>query len=131
MTTFESRQISEELDVIAPDGSEIRLVSVAMAAVSMVHCTLKPGGTTKAVHHVTVAETWLCISGEGRLWRSRDGVQETVDLVPGTGASIATGTRFQFTNDGSTPLEIVIATVPAWPGDDEAIECEGAWYPNV
>jgi mannose-6-phosphate isomerase-like protein (cupin superfamily) len=131
MTTFESRQISEVPDDIAPDGSEIRLVSVEMAGASMVHCTLKAGGTTRAVHHRSVSETWLCISGEGRLWRSQDGVRETVNLSPGTGASIASGTRFQFTNDGTTPLEIVIATFPPWPGEGEAIHVEGEWYPNV
>ena len=128
---FESRQLSLEPDVIAPDGSEIRLVSVAMSGASMVHCTLKPGQITQAVQHKTVAEAWLCISGNGRLWRSRGEDQETIDLTPGTGASIAVGTRFQFRNDGDTSLEIVIATFPPWPGEAEAIPCEGEWAPNV
>ncbi len=131
MTQFESRQLSATPDVIAPDGSEIRLASVALERASMVHCTLPPGAITRAVHHRTVQEAWLCISGAGRLWRSHDGIEETIDLIPGVGTSIATGTRFQFRNDGATPLEIVIATIPPWPGDEEAVPCEGAWPPKV
>ena len=128
---FESRQLSEEPDVIAPDGSEIRLVSEAMPGASMVHCTLKPGAVTRAVHHRTVDEAWLCISGKGRLWRSDGGIQDTLELTPGTGASISVGTRFQFRNDGSGPLEIVIATFPPWPGEDEAVSCEGEWSSSI
>jgi mannose-6-phosphate isomerase-like protein (cupin superfamily) len=128
---FETRRLSTAPDDIAPDGSEIRLVSVVMAGGSMVHCTLKPGQITQAVQHRTVAEAWLCISGNGRLWRSRDEDQEMIDLTPGTGASIAAGTRFQFRNDGDTSLEIVIATFPPWPGEGEAIQREGAWTPSV
>lgn len=128
---FESRQLSTEPDTIAPDGSEIRLVSVAMSGASMVHCTLQPGSVTRAVHHRTVEEAWLCISGAGKLWRSEGGSQETVNLAPGTGTSISVGTRFQFRNDGSTPLEIVIATFPPWPGEDEAVPCEGEWTPSI
>ena len=131
MTMFETRELSTVPDDIAPDGSEIRLVSIVMAGGSMVHCTLKPGQITQAVKHRTVDEAWLCISGNGRLWRSRDADQETIDLTPGTGASIDAGTRFQFRNDGDTPLKIVIATFPPWPGEAEAILCEGEWAPNV
>ena len=128
---FETRTLPTAPDDIAPDGSEIRLVSVVMDGGSMVHCTLKPGQITKAVQHRTVAEAWLCISGSGRLWRSLDEDQETIDLTPGIGVSIAAGTRFQFRNDGEALLEIVIATFPPWPGEAEAIQCEGEWLPNV
>ena len=102
-----------------------------MAGASMVHCTLPPGAITRAVRHRTVSEAWFCVTGKGRLWRSAGGNDETIDLVPGTGASFAPGTRFQFRNDGETPLEIVIATFPPWPGDGEAVACEGAWTPDV
>jgi len=128
---FETRTLSTAPDDIGPDGSQIRLISVLMAGGSMVQCTLKPGQITQAVQHRTVAEAWLCISGNGRLWRSRDEDQETIYLTPGTGASILDGTRFQFRNDGDIPLEIVIATFPSWPGVSEAIQCEGKWGPNV
>ena len=131
MMPFESRRLATTPDVIAPDGSEIRLVSVAMSGASMVLCTLPPGAITRAVYHRTVDEAWLCITGKGRLWRSQDGIEETIDLVPGAGMSLARGTRFQFRNDGTTPLEIVIATVPPWPGSEEAVCCEGAWTPKV
>ena len=131
MTSFESRQLSAEPDVIAPDGSEIRLVSVAMAGTSMVHCTLPPGAITRPVYHRTVEEAWLCIGGKGKLWRSQDGCEETIELGPGAAAGIAVGTRFQFRNDGAMPLEIVIVTTPPWPGDEEAVSCDGAWTPKV
>jgi mannose-6-phosphate isomerase-like protein (cupin superfamily) len=78
MSTFESITLSP-----APDGSGIRPVSVAMTEGNMVHCTLKPGEITKAVQHRTVAETWLCISCAGRLWRSRDGPRKRSFSYPG------------------------------------------------
>ena len=130
MQRMQTLTVAERYDVLAPDSSEIRLL-VSTDRGSMVHCTLKPGQITKAVKHRTVDEAWFCISGNGRLWRSRDEGQETIDLTPGTGAGIAAGTRFQFRNDGDAPLEIVIATFPPWPSETEAIECEGAWEPNV
>lgn len=131
MMQFGSRQLSIAPDLITPDGSEIPLISVAIPGASMVHCTLPPGAITRAVRHRTVAEAWFCSAGEGRLWRSGDGIGETIDLAPGIGASFGPGTRFQFRNDGTTPLEIVIATVPPWPGNEEAMLCEGAWPPKI
>ena len=43
--------------------------------------------------------------------------------------SLPLGTRFQFRTTGSQPLEVVITTLPPWPGDDEAIPVEGRWTP--
>jgi hypothetical protein len=40
---FETRTLSTAPDDTAPEGSEIRLISVVMAGGSMVQCTLKPG----------------------------------------------------------------------------------------
>ncbi len=41
-------------DVIAPDGSEIRLLESPLAESSMVHALLHPGSVTQAVRHLTV-----------------------------------------------------------------------------
>ena len=128
---FQTRTLSTVPDDSARDRPQMRLVSGMMVGGSTVPCTQQPVQITLSVQHRTVAEAWLCISGNGRLWRSRDEDQETIYLTPGTGASILDGTRFQFRNDGDIPLEIVIATFPSWPGVSEAIQCEGEWAPNV
>lgn len=135
---FESKHLSRDPDVIAPDGSEIRLLattsSVTAEAVtggSMVHCTLPPGKITKPVHHRTVQENWYCIAGSGTLWRSFESSEDLLPLTPGVSCSIAIGTCFQFRSDGDVPLEIVIATMPPWPGEDEAEECAGHWAPSL
>ena len=129
--SFEHRDLPEEPDVIAPDGSEIRLLSVDAKRGSMVHCRLSPGKTTKPVRHLTVEEMWHCVGGSGALWRSFEGTEEVLELKSGVSCSIATGTCFQFRSHGPDPLEIVIATMPPWPGDDEAVLCEGKWEPSL
>ena len=98
--------------------------------VSMILCTLPPGAVTRPVRHRTVEELWYCVRGRGRLWRSLDGREETVSLEQGVSTSIPTGAAFQFRCDGDDePLEIVIVTMPPWPGDDEAVPVEGRWAP--
>ena len=128
---FEHRRLPAEPDAIAPDGSEIRLLSVVMSGGSMVHCRLQPGQVTRAVRHRTVEEMWHCVGGRGMLWRTFDGEGEVIDLSPGVSCSIPTGACFQFRSDGPEPLEIVIATVPPWPGEDEAAPCDGLWEPTL
>jgi hypothetical protein len=41
--------------------------------------------------------------------------------------NIPLGTRFQFRNTGAEPLCFIIATLPPWPGEDEAITQVGHW----
>jgi mannose-6-phosphate isomerase-like protein (cupin superfamily) len=116
-------------DVLAPDGAEIRvLVSVPRA--SMVHCSLAPGRVTRAVQHRTVEEVWYCVSGTGQLWRKSAEAEEVVDLEPGVALSIPLGTAFQFRATGARPPEVVITTIPPWPGADEAIPVAGVWEPT-
>jgi mannose-6-phosphate isomerase-like protein (cupin superfamily) len=102
-----------------------------MSGGSMVHCRLHPGNVTRAVRHRTVEEMWHCVGGLGMLWRSFDGEAEVIELRPGVSCSIPTGACFQFKSDGEEPLEIIIATMPPWPGEDEATPCEGLWEPTV
>jgi len=117
---------------VAPDGSAIRLLAT-LGGASMVHCTLQPGQTTLAVQHRSVEELWYCLGGRGELWRAasqRDAEdEEVVALEPGVGVSIPLGVRFQFRATGAEPLELVIATVPPWPGPDEAVPVAGRWQP--
>jgi mannose-6-phosphate isomerase-like protein (cupin superfamily) len=116
----------EAADTLAPDGSEIRLL-VALDRGSMVHCTLPPGGVSRAVRHRTVQELWCVVGGEGEVWR-RDGEREaTVAVAGGAALSIAAGTHFQFRTRGEAPLEVVIATMPPWPGPEEAERVPDHW----
>jgi hypothetical protein len=50
---FATRRLGEAYDVLAPDGSEIRLL-VSTAGCSMAHGTLPPGQVSKAIVHRTV-----------------------------------------------------------------------------
>jgi mannose-6-phosphate isomerase-like protein (cupin superfamily) len=97
----------------------------------MAHCRLAPGAVTRPVRHRTVDELWLCLSGAGQLWRGRDDVQEIVDLEPHVAVSIPVGVSFQFRAAGDQPLELVIVTMPPWPGQAEAVQVEGAWPPRI
>lgn len=128
---FESKRLPASPDVIAPDGSEIRLLSTSSSLGSMVHCRLASGQVTKPVQHRNVDEMWHCIGGKGTLWRSSENDEDILELAFGVSCSITTGTCFQFRSDGDIPLEIVIATMPPWPGDEEAILCDGPWEPTV
>ncbi|MDA1297465.1 MAG: hypothetical protein O3B04_05620 [Chloroflexi bacterium] len=113
---FESKHLPVEPDALAPDGSEIRLLSVATSGGSMVQCSLVPGKITRPVRHRSVEEMWHCVAGSGALWRSLEGREDLLALTPGVSCSISAGTCFQFRSDGDAPLEIVIATMPPWPG---------------
>lgn len=123
--------LPEHPDVIAPDGSEIRLLKLANEVSSMVHALLHPGTTTHAVHHLTVEESWICVAGEGELWRSNDAGESVLSLTECTTCEIPLGTTFQFRATGNKPLEIVITTTPPWPGDHEAVRVHGKWAPSV
>ena len=113
----------------APDGSEIRVL-VHAGGGSMVHCTLQPGQVTRPIRHQTVEELWFCVTGSGQVWRHSAEAHEVVDIKPGTALSIPVATDFQFRASGDVPLEIVITTMPPWPGDAEAIPVSGCWEPT-
>ncbi len=126
MFTWQSAVVPSNVTHLAPDGSEIREL-VQTERGSMVHCTLPAGGLTLAVRHQTVEEVWYCVAGDGELWRSADGDEETVALRPGMSATIPLGVNFQFRTNGSQPLELVIVTMPPWPGASEAVAVAGKW----
>jgi mannose-6-phosphate isomerase-like protein (cupin superfamily) len=65
------------------------------------------------------------------MWRRLGGREETVEVAAGTSVSIPVGTRFQFRSDSDEPLSAVGATMPPWPGEDEAYPVEGPWQAAV
>ena len=123
---WETRSVAGEYDTLAPDGSEIRLL-LQLRGGSLVHCSLPPGGVTRAVRHRSVEELWYFLSGAGQVWRKGEGAEEITDVRPGAALSIPLGIQFQFRTTGSKPLTFVITTMPPWPGPDEAVEVPGIW----
>jgi mannose-6-phosphate isomerase-like protein (cupin superfamily) len=112
--------------VIAPDGSEVRpLLEVGRGGLS--HCTLRPGGVSRAVRHKTIEEIWFFTEGRGEVWRRLGEREEVVPVAPGACLSIPTGAHFQFRNTGQDPLVFVIATMPPWPGEQEAARVADHW----
>ena len=127
--TWHTARVGAACDTLAPDGAEIRLL-VQVPRGSTVHCTLPPGEVTTAVRHRTVEEIWFCVGGHGQVWRQAGDIEESVDVQPGVALSIPLGTSFQFRAMGLEPLEIVITTMPPWPGPDEAVVVDGRWEPT-
>jgi mannose-6-phosphate isomerase-like protein (cupin superfamily) len=117
-------------DVIAADGSEVRVLCAAKLG-AMAMFTLAPGSVARAVAHRTVEEIWVVVRGSGRMWRKSVDGEEITELAGGVSISIPTGTHFQFRNDGKEPLEAVAVTMPPWPGDGEAYIVAGKWPPTV
>jgi mannose-6-phosphate isomerase-like protein (cupin superfamily) len=123
---FGTMRLPAGRDAVARDGSDVRVL-LRLPGGSMAHFELGPGRVSRAVAHRTVDEIWYVLRGEGEMWRSQSGRDETVALAPGTCLSIPVGTRFQFRSTGTAPLAAVAVTMPPWPGDDEAHEVPGAW----
>ena len=128
MRRFESGLVSEQYDVLAPDGSEIRLLHQVDGA-SVVHCALPVGAVSVPVKHRTVEEIWYFLAGQGQVWRSQGDREEVLDARAGVSLTIPLGTRFQFRNTGAVPLEFLIATTPPWPGEDEAVLLDAGRWP--
>jgi mannose-6-phosphate isomerase-like protein (cupin superfamily) len=123
---LQTRRLNKAADVIAPDGSEVRIL-VAATRGSMAHFTLPAGAVSKAIRHRTVEEIWYILAGRGRMWRALENAEEITELVPGLSLTIPTGTRFQFRCDGDEPLAAVGVTMPPWPGAEEAVFVTGPW----
>ena len=127
MPPFESNQVKTVYDVLAPDGSEIRLLH-QLGGGSVVHCRLPVGAVSIPVKHRTVEEIWYFLAGEGQVWRRQDERESVLDVRPGVSLTIPLGAQFQFRNTGDVPLEFVITTTPPWPGEDEAVLLDaGRW----
>lgn len=129
MSPFAMMTLPDLPTVLAPDGSEVRVL-LAAAGGSMAHFRLQPRQVAKAVRHRTVDEIWYVLDGHGALWRAWDGQAETVALSPGVCIAIPVGTTFQFRALDAEPLDILGVTMPPWPGAEEAEFVEGVWAPS-
>lgn len=126
MTRFETTNLPDRRDAIAPDGSAIRLLACGERG-SLVHCTLPPGATSLAVAHKTVEEIWYFVQGRGEVRRKRGEQEEVVAVGPGVSLTIPTGAHFQFRNTGAEPLCFLCVTMPPWPGAHEAYRVADYW----
>ena len=128
--TFDTKRISSAPDATAPDGSEVRVLC-QVARGSMAHFTLTPKAVAKAVAHRTIEEIWYFLSGRGCMWRRLGEHAEVVEVGPGVSITIPVGTHFQFRSDSDEPLVAIGATMPPWPGEDEAYAVDGPWQATV
>jgi mannose-6-phosphate isomerase-like protein (cupin superfamily) len=125
-TDFDTMQLPGVPDVVAPDGSDVRIL-LSLGRGSMAHFELAAGRVSRTVAHHSVDEIWYILHGQGQMWRRQADRQEVVPLRSGTCVSIPAGTHFQFRADSSAPLAVVGVTMPPWPGADEAYDVPGAW----
>ncbi len=130
MTPFATKRLPAARDVVAPDGSDVRVL-LSLRGGSMAHFALAPGRTARAVTHRTVEEIWFFLSGRGEMWRKQGEREEIVPVEPGVCLTIPLGTHFQFRSLGDEPLTAVAVTMPPWPGEGEAVIVEGPWPPTV
>ena len=127
---FPVATLGPEPDVIAPDGSEIRLL-LATGRASVCHCTLPAGRTTLAVRHRTVEDIWFFLGGTGEVWRRDASGEEVVGVGPNTSITIPLGVEFQFRATDEKALTFITATTPPWPGADEAVRVTDHWPADV
>ncbi len=130
MAGFDTMKLPATPDVVAPDGSNVRVL-LSLAGGSMAHFELAPGLVSIAVAHRTVEEIWYLLGGDGEMWRRDGDRDEVVALEAGMSLTIPCGVAFQFRSLGPDPLTAVAITMPPWPGMDEAYEVEGRWQPKL
>lgn len=113
-----------EPDVIAPDGSEIRILADARhgaTRASLCEARLAPGAISRPMVHRTVEEIWHVTGGHGDVWRCPPGASaEPVHVRAGDTIVIPVGWRFQFQAAPDCPFTFLCYTAPSWPGADEA-----------
>src|SRR5262245_36418824 len=115
MDSFDTKMLPAYRDVVAPDGSDVRIL-LGLRGGGMAHFELAPGQTSVAVTHRTVEEIWFILSGTGEMWRKQGEREEVVALAAGVVLTIPLGTDFQFRASSNQPLRIVGVTMPPWPG---------------
>ena len=130
MTDFQDKMLPDAADILAPDGSEVRILCASERG-SAAHFTLAPGQVSKAICHRTVEEIWYITEGKGQMWRCHGEREEWLDLQPGLSLTIPVGTKFQFRNLGREPMTAVAVTMPPWPGETEAVVVEGCWAARI
>jgi len=127
MQDFETRRLPQRPDIVAPDGSDVRVL-LRTGRGSMAHFELAPGRASEAIRHRNVDEIWFVLSGRGEIWRKLDGREEIAALDSGICVTIPAGTHFQFRAVGGAALAAIGVTMPPWPGPEEAIPVPGRWH---
>jgi mannose-6-phosphate isomerase-like protein (cupin superfamily) len=130
MADFATMSLPHAADLLAPDGSEVRVL-LSLRGGSMAHFRLAAGKVSRAVRHRTVEEIWYVVAGRGEMWRSQSGRDAVVAVAEGTCLTIPLGTAFQFRAAADGPLAAVAITLPPWPGAEEAEFVPGAWTPTA
>ena len=128
--SFVTSRLGNSPDAIAPDGSEVRILS-STGRGSLAHFTLPSLAVSKAMAHHTVEEIWYFVSGRGQMWRRLHDTEEIVDVEPGVSITIPVGTHFQFRSTSPEPLAALGITMPPWPGESEAYSVDGIWQATV
>ena len=132
---FEPKKLKAEYDYLAPDTSEIRRLQTKKHAEKgdMAHCRLPAMSTSIAIKHQTVEEIWYFTNGIGEMWlKEKNGREHVIKIEKGIALTIPREASFQFRNTSETEsLEIVITTMPPWPGPAEAIQVQGKWEPSI
>jgi len=123
---FRTNQLPAAYDVLAPDGSEVRIL-LALKGGSMAHFSMPSGQTSRAVTHQSVEEIWYFLAGRGEMWRRQGEEEEVVAVGPGVCLTIPVGTHFQFRAFEGESLAAVGITMPPWPGEGEAVFVPGKW----
>ncbi|MFM8636229.1 MAG: cupin domain-containing protein [Betaproteobacteria bacterium] len=129
MNSFQTLALPADPTVVAPDGSDVRVL-LSLAAGSMAHFQLAAGQVATAVTHRTVEELWFVVSGQGQMWRQHGDHEEVVPLEPGVCLTIPIGTHFQFRASDESGVAAVAVTMPPWPGEGEAVFVPGPWQPT-
>jgi mannose-6-phosphate isomerase-like protein (cupin superfamily) len=127
---FSIGRMPEEPDVVAPDGSDVRLLTGSERG-GMAQFELAAGEVSVPVRHRTVEEIWCFTGGRGEMSLRCGGTEQIAAVEPGVVVTIPVGTRFQFRAFGDEPLTILAVTMPPWPGDGEAIASRGPWTATV
>jgi mannose-6-phosphate isomerase-like protein (cupin superfamily) len=124
---FEIKRLRSEYDHIAPDKSEIRLLTTVEDG-GLCHVTLPPLRTSEAHVHPNVNEQWYFIQGLGQVWlRDSKGEEQVIDVTPGISLTVPKGVQFQFRNMGWEPLCFLCVDTPPWRGAHEAKPVQGHW----
>lgn len=79
------------------------------------------------MHCKTGDEISYFLSGQDQVWRKQGDWEDPIDVTTGVSPTIPLGTYFQFHNTGAEPLCFIIATMPPWPGEDEAVRVADHW----
>jgi mannose-6-phosphate isomerase-like protein (cupin superfamily) len=124
--TFSTVRLPDDPDVIAPDGSAIRILGRTGRGTTA-HGTLPPGGVSLAIVHRTIDEVWYVLDGRAEIWRKLGDREEVIEAGPSTSLTIPVGTHFQFRTAGGEPFRFIMMTMPPWPGDDEAVRVPDHW----